>query len=189
MGVPMDEAEVTNCRSRRKTFDIASVSLIHSTKCCLMYRWDEGMINQNLKQSDAHLSRILKLKKVATFASMCKTYASFRKTQTNTLPMSACSRGQLKCDGTRAEIRFSLLAKRTSPFKSAGASVQSTTCSRVVRISGSNAGYTMFRRSVKCTAYPHHSPVSPSFLSPPPCVTVCHHIATGLCQGVSGIFR
>ena len=54
-----------------------------------------------------------------------------------------CS-GQLKCDGTRAETRFSLSAKRTSPFKLAGASVQSTTGSRGVRISGSNAGYTMF---------------------------------------------
>ena len=29
-------------------------------------------------------------------------------------------RGQLKCDGTRAEIRFRPSAKRTSPFKSAG---------------------------------------------------------------------
>jgi len=28
-------------------------------------------------------------------------------------------RGQLKCDGTRAETRFRLSAKRTSPFKSA----------------------------------------------------------------------
>ena len=56
-------------------------------------------------------------------------------------------RGQLKCDGTRAETRFRLSAKRTSPFKLAGASVQSTTVSRDVRISGSNgsnAGYTMF---------------------------------------------
>jgi len=57
--------------------------------------------------------------------------------------------GQLKCDGTRAETRFRLSAKRMSPFKSAGgASVQSTTGSRGVRISGSNAGYTMFRGSV-----------------------------------------
>jgi len=47
--------------------------------------------------------------------------------------------GQLKCDGTRTEPRFRLSAKRTSPFKSAGASVQSTTGSRGVRISGSNA--------------------------------------------------
>ena len=30
------------------------------------------------------------------------------------------------------------------------------------RISGSNAGYTMFRGSVKSTGYPLHSPVSPS---------------------------
>ena len=61
---------------------------------------------------------------------------------------------RLKCDGTRAETRFSLSAKRTSPFKSVGASVQSTTGSRAVRISGSNAGYTMFRGSVKGTGYP-----------------------------------
>ena len=47
-----------------------------------------------------------------------------------------------------------------------------------VRISGSNAGYTMFRGSVKSTGYPLHSLVSPSF--PLPCVTVCHHVSTGL---------
>jgi len=87
-------------------------------------------------------------------------------------------RGQLKCDGTRAETRFRLSAKRTSPFKSAGASVQSTTGSRGVRISGSNAGYTMFRGSVKGTAYPLHSSVSP--LHFPLYVTVCRHISTGV---------
>ena len=59
-----------------------------------------------------------------------------------------------------------------------GASVQSTIGSRGVLISGSNAGYTMFRGSVKSTGYPLHSPVSPSL--PLPCVTVCHHISTGL---------
>jgi len=85
---------------------------------------------------------------------------------------------RLKCDGTRAETRFRLPAKRTSPFKSAGASVQSTAGSRGVRISGSNAGYTTFRGSVKNTGYPLHSPVFPSL--PRPCVTVCHHISTGL---------
>ena len=87
-------------------------------------------------------------------------------------------RSQLKCDGTHAETRFSLSAKRTSPFKSAGASVQSTTGSRGVSISGSNAGYTMFRGSVKGTGYPLHSPVSPSL--PLPCVTLCHHISPGV---------
>ena len=75
-------------------------------------------------------------------------------------------RGRLKCDGTRAETGFSLSVKRASPFKSAGTSVQSTTCSRGVRISGSNAGYTMFRGSVKGTGYPLHSPVSPSLPLP-----------------------
>ena len=70
-------------------------------------------------------------------------------------------RRRLKCDGTRAENRFRLSAKRTSPFKSAGASVQSTTGSRGVRISGSNAGYNMFQGSVKSTGYTLFSPVSP----------------------------
>jgi hypothetical protein len=55
--------------------------------------------------------------------------------------------------------------RNMSPFKSAGASVQSTTCSQGVRIGGSNAGYTMFRGSVKGTAYPLHLPVSPSLPS------------------------
>jgi len=80
--------------------------------------------------------------------------------------LQTSGRGQLKCDGTRAETRFRLSAKRTIPFKSAWASVQSTTGSRGVRISGSNAGYTMFRGSVKSTGYPLHSPVSPSLLLP-----------------------
>jgi len=87
-------------------------------------------------------------------------------------------RGQLKCDGTRAETRFRLSAKRTSPFKLGGTSVQSTTGNRGVRISGSNAGYTVFRGSVKGTGYPLHSPVSSSL--PLPCVTVCHHISIGV---------
>jgi hypothetical protein len=90
----------------------------------------------------------------------------------------SCSRLRLKCDGTRAETRFRLSAKRTSQFKSAGASVQSTTGSRDVRVSGSNAGYTMFRGGVKGTGYPLHSPVSPSL--PLLCVTVCQHVSTGL---------
>jgi len=87
-------------------------------------------------------------------------------------------RGQFKCDGTRPETKFRLSAERTSPFKSAGTSVQSTTGSWRVRISGSNAGYTMFRGSVKGTGYPLHSPFSPSI--PLPCFTVCHHISVGV---------
>ena len=122
-------------------------------------------------------------------------------------------------DGTRAEIRFRLSSKRTSPFKLVGASVQSTAGCQGVHINlsnagytmfgdglrvlathsilqfhlhfpsraspcatrfrtSSNAGYTMFRGSVKSTDYPLHSPFSPSLSLP--CVTVCHRISTGL---------
>jgi len=85
---------------------------------------------------------------------------------------------RLKCGDTRAETRFRLSTKRMSPFKSAGASVQSTAGRRGVRISGSNAGYTMFRGNVKSTGYPLHSPVSTSL--PLPCVTLCQHISSAL---------
>ena len=94
-------------------------------------------------------------------------------------------RVRLKCDCTRAETRFRLSTKRTSPFKSAGGPQFSRLlASRGLRISGSNAGYTMFRGSVKGTGYPLHSPVSPSL--PLPCVTVCHHISTGVYQVAEG---
>jgi len=96
------------------------------------------------------------------------------------------ARLRLKCDGTRAEARFRLSGKRTGPFKSVGPSVQSTTGSRGVRISGSNAGYTTFRGSVNSTGYPIHSPVSHSL--PLPCVTVCHHISTGLYHSIQNLY-
>ena len=90
------------------------------------------------------------------------------------------SRLSLKCDDTRSEIKFRLSTKRTSAFKSTGASVQSTTGSRCVCISGSNAGYTMFRGSVKSTDYPFHSPVS----SPPVRHRVPSHFNWSLPQNV-----
>jgi len=49
-------------------------------------------------------------------------------------------RVKTECGGTRAETRFGLSAKWTSPFLSAGVSVQSAAGSRSMRISGSNAG-------------------------------------------------
>jgi hypothetical protein len=79
------------------------------------------------------------------------------------IPCQGC-RLHLKCDGTRAETKFRLSPKRTGPFKSAGASFQSTAGSRGVRISASNAGYTTFRGSVRVLAthsirqFPLHSP-------------------------------
>jgi hypothetical protein len=53
-----------------------------------------------------------------------------RKPYPNAIP-STTTRLRLKCDGTRAETRFLLSTKRTSPFKLAGASVPSTTGSEV----------------------------------------------------------
>jgi len=47
-----------------------------------------------------------------------------------------------------------------------------------VFISFSNAGYTMFRGTVKSTGYPVHSPISPSL--PLLRVTVCHHVSNAL---------
>jgi hypothetical protein len=118
------------------------------------------------------------------------TYNSYVSTVDSTMQIKHCTsisclhvrRLRLKCDGTRAETRFRLSAKRTSPFKSPGASVRSTTGSQGVRICGSNAEYTMFRCSVKGTDYPLHSSVSP--LLPLPCVTMCHHVSAGLYQRV-----
>jgi len=112
----------------------------------------------------------------------------------NSISYGKCGRGQLKCDSTRAESIFRVSAKRTGPFKSAGASVQSTTGSRGVRISGNNAGYTMFRGSVKGTGNPLHSPVSPSLHLPAsPCAitfqlesTYCQTYTSAECQLATG---
>ena len=85
----------------------------------------------------------------------------------------------IKCNIWRVAVRPSYIwDARFLKVNSAGASVQSITGSRGVRISGSNAGYTIFRCSVKSTGYPLHSPVSPSLHLP--CLTVCHHISTAL---------
>ena len=72
-------------------------------------------------------------------------------------------RGQLKCDGISAETIFRLSREtgRVNLNRPVGALVQSTTGSQSLPISGSNAGYTMFRGSVKGTGYPLHSPTSP----------------------------
>ena len=86
--------------------------------------------------------------------------------------MSVTCRARAESDDTRAETTFRLSAKRTSPFKSAGESVQSTAGSRGVRISVSNAGYTNFRGRVRLLAthsirqFPLHIPSRAS-----PCAT------------------
>jgi hypothetical protein len=95
--------------------------------------------------------------------------------------MLQVNRLHLKCDGTRDETRVRLSAKRTSPFKSAGASVQSTTGRRAAHTSLLGLCCSckpVFCSHVTLNGYPLHSLVSPSLLLP--CVTVCHHISTGL---------
>jgi len=96
---------------------------------------------QNRPQLFAHLSRLI-------------TH--------NAIPFAG--RARAEPDGPRAETTFRLSLKRTSPFKSAGESVQSTAGSRVARISGSNAGYTTLRGRVRVLAtnsirqFPPHFP-------------------------------
>ena len=88
-------------------------------------------------------------------------------------------RARLKRDGTRAETRFGLSAKRTSPLKSARESVQSTTgtaevCASAVVMLDTPCSEVQ----CKITGYPLHSHVSPSL--PLPCVSVCHQVSTEL---------
>jgi len=110
---------------------------------------------------------------VVTFQQGPKRMTSLTKVDLNSLARGCCSLPEfsvpgcivhLKRDGTRAETRFRLSPKRMSPFKMVGASVQSTAGSQGARISGSNAGYTTFRGSVRVLAthsirqFPLHFP-------------------------------
>jgi len=70
-------------------------------------------------------------------------------------------RARSKRDGTRAETRFGLSAKQTGPFKSAGGSVQSTTGSRGVRISGQTMDRPCSNVQCKAAGYPLHSYLYP----------------------------
>ena len=90
------------------------------------------------------------------------------------------SRGQLKCDGTRAETRFRLSAKRTSPFKSTVGGRQfsrllaAEVCASAVVMLDTPCSEVVWR--VLATHCIRQFP--PSLLLP--CVTVCHHISTWL---------
>jgi len=96
---------------------------------------------------------------VCVFVFVCVCSKSFETSKRRMMPrittsIRVCRRpyGRVKteCDGTRAETRFGRSEKRTSPFLSAGVSVQSTTGSRGVRISGSNAGKTVSDTGQDC---------------------------------------
>jgi len=94
------------------------------------------------------------------------------------LESTAGTTGHLKWDGKRAETRFRFRRNRRVHLNWRGRQFSRLLASRGVRISSSNAGYTMFRGSVKGTGYPLHSPVSPSL--PLLFHTVCHHISAGV---------
>ena len=89
-------------------------------------------------------------------------------------------RARLKCDGTRAETRFGLSAKRTSPFKSEGSLfvllLAAELCASAVVVVMPDTPYSEVE--CKITGYPLHSPVSPSL--PVPCVTVCLQVSIEL---------
>ena len=77
-------------------------------------------------------------------------------------------------DGTHKENRFGLPGKWTIPFELTEFSVYSITSSRGVRISGSNAGYTMFWGRVQ--DYRQHTPLACfPFISP----TVHQNVPSG----------
>jgi hypothetical protein len=93
-----------------------------------------------------------------------------------------CGRLCLKCDGTRAETRFRVSAKQTSPFKPAGwcqfswllaAEVCTSAVVMVVML------YTQFSEVVWRILATHSICQFPLHLALL-CVTVCHHISTGL---------
>ena len=92
-----------------------------------------------------------------------------------------CGIARAERDGTRAETRFPLSPKRTSPFKSVQASVQSTAGSRDVSISLSNAGYTAFGDGARVLATHSIRQFPPPFTSPP----VRHRVPPGFKRALS----
>ena len=88
-------------------------------------------IRNSLKQGDA-LSPLI--------FNLGRRYA-LRRVQVNQDGLKLNGIARSEHDGTSAETRFGLSAKRTSTFKSAGVSVHSIACSRGVRISRQRAYY------------------------------------------------
>ena len=94
-------------------------------------------------------------------------------------------RVQLRWDCSRAETRFRLPVKWTSPCDSAGVAIHSSAGWRAVRISLQGLYCSckpMFCSHVTPIGYPLHSLVSPSLLLLR--VTACHVILIGLYQGL-----
>jgi hypothetical protein len=91
------------------------------------------------------------------------------------------ARLRFKCDGTHAETRFRFSTKRTSLFKIGGgvssADYWEAGCAHQPAMQGLYCSCKpVFCSHVTLTGFPLHSLVS----LPLPCVTVCHHISTGI---------
>ena len=89
----------------------------------------------------------------------------------------------MKRDGTRAETRFGLSAKRTSPFKVGGGGqfrrlLAAEVCASAVVMLDTPCSEV----ECKTAGYQLHSHVSLSL--PLPCVTVCHQVSTELYQAM-----
>jgi len=102
------------------------------------------------------------------------------------LRVLSLTRARLKRDGTRAEIRFGLSEKQTSPFKLRRG--EGGQFSRLLATEVCASAVVMVvmldtpcsEVECKTTGYPLHSHVSPSL--PLTCVTVCHQVSTELYQ-------
>jgi hypothetical protein len=126
----------------------------------------EAQVQQRrmLRPCTSGMYRRVVYKRSPMFRICCHIFQVAYATDGHRMFIRNISRARLKPDGTQAETRFRLSPKRTSPFKSAGESVQSTAGSRGVCISVNNAAYTTFRGSVRVLAthsfrqFPLHFP-------------------------------
>ena len=102
-----------------KPFDGSTVPLVRPTRCT------------------CYLKLFILVKRSTCFGRSFRPSAGGQNcVYSNGICQTSAAKLRLKCDDTCAETRFRLSPKRTSQFKPVGASVQSTTGSRVVRISG-----------------------------------------------------
>jgi len=92
-------------------------------------------------------------------------------------------RDQLKYDGTRAETRICLRAKRTSPFKSARGGVSSVDCCAAEVCASAVVMLDTPCSELVWRVLATHCIQQFPLLFPNPCVTVCRHISTGLYNG------
>jgi hypothetical protein len=117
------------CHGETVPLDIgkAQITTLNTTMChitCILINFINAELDKfnqclDLEKQRAYLNDVLVLEVGHHFLV---TYLQLLLTKV----LMYC-RLHLKCDGTRAKIIFHILAIRTSPFKSAGVSVQSTT--------------------------------------------------------------